>query len=62
MTGIARTTGAAISPSISSVLVSSAGLASVPFFLAGGLKIAYDLLLYRAFRSAPPREGTPAAG
>jgi hypothetical protein len=22
---------------------------SVPFFLAGGLKIVYDLLLYRAF-------------
>ena len=26
-------------------------LASVPFFLAGGLKIVYDLLLYRAFSS-----------
>jgi hypothetical protein len=23
----------------------------VPFFLAGGLKIAYDLLLWRSFRS-----------
>ena len=47
VTGIARTTGAAISPSISSVLVSSAGYASLPFYLAGGLKIVYDLLLYR---------------
>jgi MFS family permease len=54
VTGIARTTGAAISPSISSVLVSSASLASLPFFLAGGLKIAYDLLLYRAFRTVRP--------
>ena len=27
------------------------GLASVPFFLAGALKIAYDLSLWRAFRS-----------
>ena len=51
VTGIARTTGAAISPVISAPLVASAGLTSLPFFLAGGLKIAYDLLLYRAFRS-----------
>jgi hypothetical protein len=25
----------------------------VPFFVAGGLKIAYDLLLYRMFRRMP---------
>lgn len=56
VTGIARTTGAAISPSISSVLVSSASFASLPFYLAGGLKIAYDLLLYRAFRTVRPTE------
>ena len=55
VTGIARTTGAAISPSISSVLVSSAGFASLPFFLAGGLKIVYDLLLFREFRSVRPK-------
>jgi MFS family permease len=62
VTGIARTTGAAISPSISSVLVSSTSFASVPFFLAGGLKILYDLLLYRAFRTVrPPQErGRPS--
>ncbi len=53
VTGIARTTGAAISPAISAPLVASAGLAALPFFLAGGLKIVYDLLLYRAFRAAP---------
>ena len=51
VTGIARTTGASISPVLSAPLVASASLAAVPFFLAGGLKIAYDLLLYRAFRS-----------
>ena len=56
VTGIARTTGAAISPAFSAVLMSSAGLAAVPFFLAGGLKIAYDLLLYREFRSVRPTE------
>jgi MFS family permease len=51
VTGIARTTGAAISPVLSAPLVASPSLAAVPFFLAGALKIAYDLLLYRAFRS-----------
>jgi MFS family permease len=56
VTGIARTTGAAISPAFSAVLVSNAGLASLPFYLAGGLKIAYDLLLYRAFRSVRPAD------
>ncbi len=56
VTGIARTAGAAISPSISTVLVASAGLAAIPFFLAGGLKIAYDLLIYREFRAVRPPE------
>jgi MFS family permease len=59
VTGIARTTGAAISPSLSAPLVASASLASVPFFLAGGLKIVYDLLLYRAFRSRSPDAEQP---
>ena len=58
VTGIARTTGAAISPAFSAVLVSSAGLAAVPFYLAGGLKIVYDLLLYREFRSVRPPDET----
>jgi MFS family permease len=59
VTGIARTTGAAISPALSAPLVASAGLASVPFFIAGGLKIVYDLLLYRAFRSSRGDGGEP---
>jgi predicted MFS family arabinose efflux permease len=56
VTGIARTVGAAISPSFSSVLVASAATAALPFFLAGGLKIVYDLLIYRDFRSVRPAE------
>jgi hypothetical protein len=51
VTGIARTTGAALSPLIAAPLFAVPGLASVPFFLAGALKIAYDLALWRAFRS-----------
>jgi MFS family permease len=51
VTAVARSVGAAISPLLATVLVGSAGLMSVPFFLAGGLKIVYDLLLYRGFSS-----------
>ncbi|MGC1375399.1 MAG: hypothetical protein WA821_04195 [Anaerolineales bacterium] len=33
-------------------------LLSLPFFLCGGLKIGYDLLLFREFRAVkPPEEG-----
>ena len=56
VTGIARTTGAALSPTISSVLLANAGYVAVPFYLAGGLKILYDLLLYRDFRGVRPPE------
>jgi MFS family permease len=56
VTGIARTTGAALSPALSAVLVSNATVAALPFYLAGGLKIAYDLLLYRAFRTTRPAD------
>ncbi len=56
VTGIARTIGASISPSISSVLIASAGTAAIPFFVAGGLKIVYDLLIYRDFRAVRPKE------
>jgi MFS family permease len=60
VTGVARTTGAAISPSFSSVLMANAGYAALPFYLAGGLKIVYDLLMYREFRNVrPPEERRP---
>jgi MFS family permease len=60
ITGIARSVGAAVSPSITGVLLSVPALISVPFFLAGGLKIVYDVLLYRSFRAvkAPEESGT----
>ncbi len=53
VTGIARTAGTAVSPLIAGPLLAVPGLAAVPFLLAGGLKIVYDLLLWRAFRSTP---------
>lgn len=49
VTGVARSVGASISPMLATILVGSGSWMSVPFFLAGGLKIIYDLLLYRAF-------------
>lgn len=54
--GIARTTGASISPAITGPLLAQPSLLSLPFFLAGGLKIIYDLLLYRSFSLVKPPE------
>jgi MFS family permease len=59
VTGIARTTGAAVSPLISGPLIASAGLAGIPFILAGGLKIVYDVALWRAFRTVKAPEERP---
>jgi MFS family permease len=56
ITGVARTTGAAISPLFAGLLFAHPSLINVPFYIAGALKIAYDLLLYRAFRSLKPPE------
>ncbi len=56
ITGIARTTGASLAPIFTGPLLAQAALLSVPFFLSGGLKIAYDLLLYRSFRAIRPPE------
>ncbi len=50
VTGIARSIGAAVSPALSGVLLASPVLLSAPFLVAGGLKIIYDLLLYRSFQ------------
>jgi MFS family permease len=54
--GLARTLGAGLSPVIAGPLFASPSLLSLPFFLAGSLKIGYDLMLYRCFRSVRPPE------
>jgi predicted MFS family arabinose efflux permease len=56
ITGIARTVGAALSPLAAGPLYASAALASVPFVVSGGLKILYDLALWRSFRNLRPPE------
>ena len=55
-TGVARTTGAAISPLFVGFLFAKPSLINAPFFLAGTLKISYDLLLYYSFRTLRPPE------
>jgi MFS family permease len=56
LTGVARTIGAAIAPALAGLLLARQNLASSLFFFAGGLKIVYDLLLYRSFLSQRPPE------
>jgi len=58
ITGVARTTGAAIAPVLAGFLFARPALMSAPFFTAGTLKIVYDLLLYREFVTIRPPEET----
>jgi MFS family permease len=56
VTAIARSVGASVSPALTGLLFSIPVLFNAPFFLAGGLKIIYDLLLFREFRAVKPPE------
>jgi len=56
VTAIARSVGASVSPALTGLLFSFPMLFNAPFFLAGGLKIIYDLLLFREFRAVKPPE------
>jgi len=56
ITGVARTIGAAISPIFVGVMFARPAWIDLPFFIAGTLKIMYDLLLYRAFVALRPPE------
>jgi MFS family permease len=57
VTGVARTMGAAIAPLFAGLLFAQPALVNVPFFIAGGLKTLYDLLLYRSFVEVQPPPG-----
>jgi MFS family permease len=50
ITNVARAVGAAAAPFLGGLLMANPLLFSAPFFVAGGLKIVYDLLLYKMFR------------
>jgi len=63
ITGVARTLGAAVAPVFAGFLYGRPSLMSVPFFIAGTLKVFYDLLLYTGFAAVqPPGEGARGAG
>ena len=52
VTTIARSIGAAFSPALTGVFLATPALLAAPFLVSGGLKVVYDLLLYRSFRKA----------
>jgi MFS family permease len=56
--GISRTTGAALAPVLAGIMFAHPALISVPFFIAGTLKIIYDLLFYKSFVATQPPEET----
>jgi MFS family permease len=63
LTGVARTTGAALSPVLAGWLLGSPALAGGLFVVSGVLKLLYDGLLYRLFRGVlPPEEAAQRAG
>jgi MFS family permease len=55
LTNVARTTASAVSPALAGMAF-AAGALSLPFFVAAGLKIAYDGLVYLTFRGVHPPE------
>jgi MFS family permease len=60
ITNVARSVATAISPPIAGYAFSVAAL-GIPFFLAGGLKIVYDLLVWRSFRRIQPMKDLPGS-
>lgn len=56
LTNTARNTTQGIGPLVAGAVTAALG-SSVPFFIGGGLKIAYDLAIFRGFRQVRP-EGT----
>ncbi len=56
ITGVARTVGASLAPVFSGLFLANPALLGLPFFISGGLKIVYDLALFRSFRRMKPPE------
>jgi hypothetical protein len=56
VTNIFRSCGAMLAPLPAGILLSSPNTMSVPFFIAGGLKIVYDITLLAMFRHTATAE------
>jgi MFS family permease len=54
ITGVARTVGSAVALLLVGFLLSDNALISFPFFIAGGVKLVYDVLLYSSFKHQEP--------
>lgn len=54
LTNVSRTLAQSVSPALTGWVMTSVSLAA-PFFLGGGLKIAYDLMLYATIRRVEAR-------
>ena len=57
ITHLVRLGGWALAPAIAGLLMSGASLA-VPLLIGAGMKIVYDLVLWRSFRGLRPPEET----
>ena len=55
LTSIARTAASAVAPTVTGQMFSM-GFFSLPFWIGGGLKIVYDLILFYSFKSIKPPE------
>ena len=56
VTGIARTLGASLAPVFAAPLISIPVLSGAPFIISGLLKLIYDFILYRSFKTIKPQE------
>eukprot|EP01125_Pyxidicula_operculata_P015834 TRINITY_DN5394_c0_g1_i1.p1 TRINITY_DN5394_c0_g1~~TRINITY_DN5394_c0_g1_i1.p1 ORF type:complete len:435 (-),score=10.78 TRINITY_DN5394_c0_g1_i1:25-1221(-) len=56
VTNIIRSIGAALSPIITGIFMSSSEMYAYPFFVAGGIKVVYDLLIWWQFNEVKPPE------
>ena len=60
VTSLARSAGAATSPVFAGLLLQGSLLTyGIPFLVAGGIKVAYDLFLWRLFRGVQLEEQVP---
>jgi MFS family permease len=60
LTNVSRTLAQSVSPALTGWVMTSVSLAA-PFFLGGGLKIAYDLMLYATIRKVEVDAGASRA-
>jgi hypothetical protein len=56
VTHLVRMGGWAVAPAIAGLVAASAGSLAAPLWIGAGLKVAYDVLLYVAFRKVKPPE------